>query len=82
MASQVPGKKHTGSRTHAHDHKGGGAGLGAIAANANKTDPVREHGWDLPEGVERGMKGKGSEDWPVAEEREPVKAEEVASERF
>ncbi|KAL7948047.1 hypothetical protein V8C42DRAFT_273030 [Trichoderma barbatum] len=81
VASQLPGKKHTGTRMHPHGHKEAGAGLGAIEANVNKTDAVREHGWDLPEGVEKGAKGKGSEDWPGAEDREPVKADEVASER-
>ncbi|PTB44909.1 hypothetical protein M441DRAFT_158208 [Trichoderma asperellum CBS 433.97] len=81
VASQVPGKKHTGTKMHEHGRKKEGAGLGAVAANANASDPVREHGWDLPEGVEKGTKGKGSSDWPGAEEREAVKADEVAAER-
>ncbi|UKZ74401.1 hypothetical protein TrVFT333_002068 [Trichoderma virens FT-333] len=82
VASQLPGKKHTGTRTqHPHGQKEAGTGLGAIAANVNKTDPVREHGWDLPEGVEKGARGKGSENWPGAEDVEPVKADEIASER-
>lgn len=67
---------------HDHDHKKGGTGLGAVAANANARDPVREHGWDLPEGVEKGTRGKGNEDFPGAEDMEPVKADEVAAERF
>ncbi|KAH0531450.1 hypothetical protein TsFJ059_000279 [Trichoderma semiorbis] len=82
VASQLPGKKHTGTREHPHGHKEAGAGLGAIAANVNKTDPVREHGWDLPEGVEKGTRGKVGESLTGAEGVEPVKADQVASERF
>ncbi|KAL7804081.1 hypothetical protein V8C43DRAFT_4538 [Trichoderma afarasin] len=82
VASQLPGKKHTGTREHPHGHKEAGAGLGAIAANVNKSDPVREHGWDLPEGVEKGTRGKVGESLAGAEGVEPVKADEVASERF
>ncbi|KAM0472226.1 hypothetical protein ACHAPX_008907 [Trichoderma viride] len=82
VASQLPGKKHTGTRMHDRAHKKEGTGLGAIAANVNAGDPVREHGWDLPEGVEKGTRGKGSADYPGAEEKEPAKADEVAAERF
>ncbi|KAL7916505.1 hypothetical protein GGI35DRAFT_433244 [Trichoderma velutinum] len=78
--SQLPGKKHTDSRKHPRARKEAGDGLGGVMANANKTDPVRQHGWDLPEGVEKGMKGKGSGDWPGAEERVPETADQVASE--
>lgn len=67
---------------HDRAHKKEGTGLGAIAANVNAGDPVREHGWDLPEGVEKGTRGKGSADYPGAEEKEPAKADEVAAERF
>jgi hypothetical protein len=80
VASQLPGKKHTGTKMHAHDHKKG-SGLGAVAANVNASDPVRKHGWDLPEGVEKGSRGKGNADYPGAEERVPAKADEVAAER-
>lgn len=67
---------------HDHDHEKGGTGLGAVAANAHASDPVREHGWDLPEGVEKGTSGKGNADYRRAEEMEPAKADEVAAERF
>lgn len=73
MAAQLPGKKHTGTRMHDRAHKKEGTGLGAIAANVNKNDP---------EGVKKGVRGKGNADYPGAEEREPAKADEVAAERF
>ncbi|KAL7956356.1 hypothetical protein V8C34DRAFT_288813 [Trichoderma compactum] len=80
VASQLPGKKHTGSRTHPRARKEAGEGPGGIEANANRTDPVREHGWDLPEGVEKGTRGKAGGNLPGAEEAEPAKADGVASE--
>ncbi|KAI1073530.1 hypothetical protein F5B20DRAFT_501203 [Whalleya microplaca] len=57
------------------------AGLEGVGASVG-VDSVREKGADLPEGVYKGGKGgKGSVDYPGAEERVPVSAEEVAAER-
>ncbi|KAI0010818.1 hypothetical protein F4779DRAFT_275692 [Xylariaceae sp. FL0662B] len=57
------------------------AGLEGVGASAG-VDSVREKGADLPEGVYRGVKGgKASPEYPAAEERVPVTAEEVAAER-
>jgi len=44
-------------------------------------DIVREKGGDLPEGVEKGTRGKASDEYPPAEDRIPTSAEELASER-
>ncbi|KAI2619858.1 hypothetical protein GGS26DRAFT_595261 [Hypomontagnella submonticulosa] len=55
------------------------AGLEGVGATVG--DPVRQKGADLPEGVEKGMKGKASADYPSATERVPTSAEELASER-
>ncbi|XXH02145.1 hypothetical protein Hte_008513 [Hypoxylon texense] len=56
------------------------AGLEGIGASVGD-DSVRQKGADLPEGVEKGSRGKGSVDYPSASERVPVSAEEVAAER-
>ncbi|TFA98963.1 hypothetical protein CCMA1212_009135 [Trichoderma ghanense] len=80
VAAQLPGKKHTESRVHPRGRKKEGTSLGAIAAEANRVDPVRYHGWDLPEGVEKGQKGFASADHPTASEQEPMKPDQVASE--
>ncbi|KAI4866468.1 hypothetical protein F4820DRAFT_416668 [Hypoxylon rubiginosum] len=55
------------------------AGLEGVGASVG--DSVRQKGADLPEGVEKGSKGKDSVDYPSASERVPVSAEEVAAER-
>ncbi|KAI1778732.1 hypothetical protein F4818DRAFT_227257 [Hypoxylon cercidicola] len=65
---------HTGRR------KKESAGLEGVGASVGN-DSVRQKGADLPEGVEKGSKGKGSVDYPSATERLPVSAEEVAAER-
>ncbi|KAL7815976.1 hypothetical protein V8C44DRAFT_323547 [Trichoderma aethiopicum] len=79
--AQLPGKKDTDSRVHPRGRKKEGDGLGTIAAEANRVDPVREHGWDLPEGVEKGNKGFASADHPTASEMQPETSDRVASER-
>jgi len=71
--TQLPGKKSTGERSHPRGRKKEGTGLVGVGAEPKK-DPVREHGWDLPEGVERGSRGKHTADWPGAEERVPETA--------
>jgi hypothetical protein len=76
VAAQLPGKKHTGERFHPQKRKKEETGLAAVGADPAR-DPVREHGWDLPEGIERGMKDGQS----VAEERLPVTADELGAER-
>ncbi|KAI1372514.1 hypothetical protein F4677DRAFT_264463 [Hypoxylon crocopeplum] len=63
---------HTGRRKKEH---AGLEGVGAVVG-----DSVRQKGADLPEGVEKGSKGKGSAEYPSATERIPVSAEEVAAE--
>ncbi|KAI1505995.1 hypothetical protein F5X99DRAFT_366813 [Biscogniauxia marginata] len=56
-------------------------GLEGIGASAG-IDSVRQKGADLPDGVYKGVKGgKNSVDYPGAEERIPVSAEELATER-
>lgn len=67
---QLPGRRHEDIRMHPGKRKKERSGLEGVGANGAK-DPVREHGWDLPEGVEKGTKGKHNPDWPGAEEREP-----------
>ncbi|CAJ2503369.1 Uu.00g107630.m01.CDS01 [Anthostomella pinea] len=63
------------------DHKNR-SGLEGRGASVGMKDVVREKGADLPEGVYKGMKGgKASPDYPAAEDRPPVSAESVASER-
>ena len=70
LNQQLPGKKDTGERAHLRGRKKEGTGLVGVGADAGK-DPVRSMGLDLPEGVERGMRGKHTADYPGAEEREP-----------
>lgn len=77
---QLPGKKITGERSHPRGRKKEGTGLVGVGAEPTK-DIVRERGWDLPEGVERGSRGKHTAEWPGAEERVPDTAETVARER-
>lgn len=63
---------HTSRRKKEH------AGLEGVGASVG--DSVRQKGADLPEGVEKGTRGKGSADYPSASERVPASAEEVAAE--
>jgi len=70
---QLPGKKSTDERAHTRGRKKEESGLVGVGAEPKK-DPVRSHGWDLPEGVERGMKGKHTAEYPAAEERVPETA--------
>ncbi|KAI1343275.1 hypothetical protein F5Y15DRAFT_412070 [Xylariaceae sp. FL0016] len=66
---------------HLRKGKKEGTGLAGVGASAG-VDTVRRDGGDLPEGVHKGMKGgKGSSDYPGAEDRVPTGAEELASER-
>ncbi|KAI1100030.1 hypothetical protein F4804DRAFT_320120 [Jackrogersella minutella] len=62
----------TGRRKKEH------SGLEGVGASVG--DSVRQKGGDLPDGVEKGSRGKASTDYPSASERIPVSAEEVAAE--
>lgn len=77
---QLPGKKSKHQRAHIRGRKKEKTGLVGVGVEPKK-DPVRIRGLDLPEGVERGSRGKQNTDWPGAEERLPVSAEQVAAER-
>ncbi|OTA92226.1 hypothetical protein M434DRAFT_21993 [Hypoxylon sp. CO27-5] len=63
---------HTSRRKKEH------TGLEGVGASVS--DSMRQKGADLPEGVEKGTRGKGSADYPSASERIPASAEEVAAE--
>lgn len=82
LHSQLPGKKGD-DRMHATGHRkkerSGLEGVGTTATTSDETveGRVRALGADLPEGVERGIKGMP----PSAEERIPASATEVASEK-
>ncbi|KAI2463895.1 hypothetical protein F4781DRAFT_97105 [Annulohypoxylon bovei var. microspora] len=54
---------------------------GLEGTGANIGDSMRQKGGDLPEGVDKGTRGKGGADYPSASERIPTSAEEVAAER-
>ncbi|KAI5918446.1 hypothetical protein F4810DRAFT_725663 [Camillea tinctor] len=60
-------------------HKKERTGLEGVGASAG-IDSVRQKGADLPEGVTKGSKDTTAE-YPAAEERIPVSAEELATER-
>jgi len=77
---QLPGKKSTDERAHTRKRKKEHTGLTGVGVEPTR-DPVRKMGWDLPDGVEKGAKGKHAADWPGAEERMPATADEVAAER-
>ncbi|TVY65639.1 hypothetical protein LSUE1_G006976 [Lachnellula suecica] len=74
-----PGSGQTSNELHGTEKRdrNGLAGVGA-----DPSDPVRERGLDIdfPKGT-KGKSGVNREDIPGAEEREPVSAEGVASER-
>jgi hypothetical protein len=73
-----PGSGQTSQELHSI-HKHERAGLEGVGANA--TDPIHEQGADRPyETGKRGKGGRAAEDYPGAEDRENVKADEVASE--
>jgi len=61
------------------NEKRGLEGRGATATTSDETveGRARALGADLPEGVERGIRGKG----PGAEDRQPASATEIASEK-
>ncbi|KAF7533225.1 hypothetical protein G7054_g7254 [Neopestalotiopsis clavispora] len=65
-----------------HSRSGGrkSGGLAGVGASAG-IDSARLKGADLGEGIHKGMKGKGTGDYPGATERFPESAEQVASER-
>ncbi|KAL3954743.1 hypothetical protein ACCO45_010306 [Purpureocillium lilacinum] len=72
-----PGQGMTSQELHGGKRKKDGAGLEGVGANAS--DPAHERGFDRD--YETGYRGKAREDYPGAEERVPVSAEQVASER-
>ncbi|KAI1658568.1 hypothetical protein F4813DRAFT_388337 [Daldinia decipiens] len=55
--------------------------VGLEGSGASVGDSVRQKGEDLPEGVGKGTRGKGSTEYPSAAERVPISAEELAAER-
>ncbi|KAI0391878.1 hypothetical protein F5Y17DRAFT_384722 [Xylariaceae sp. FL0594] len=55
---------------HLRSRKKEGTGV-AGRGGAGGEDAVRELGADLPEGVEKGTRGKQSDNYPAAEERVP-----------
>lgn len=57
------------------------SGLAGTGASTG-IDIARQKGADLPEGVTKGSRGKGSDNYPGATERVPESAESVAAERF
>ncbi|KAI1800236.1 hypothetical protein F4811DRAFT_540153 [Daldinia bambusicola] len=58
---------------HMNRRKKEHAGLEGTGASVGDVgDTVRQKGADLPEGVEKGTKGKGSADYPPAEDRVPT----------
>ncbi|KAI1298101.1 hypothetical protein F5Y03DRAFT_386791 [Xylaria venustula] len=61
---------------HRKKERSGIAGVGG----SDGVDIVRVKGADLPEGVEKGTRGKASDAYPAAEDRVPTGAEEIASE--
>ncbi|KAK8103104.1 hypothetical protein PG984_016250 [Apiospora sp. TS-2023a] len=69
--------RHDGGHTSKHV----GSGLAGVGAADAGYDSVRAQGADLPEGVTKGMRGKGTDAYPSAEERLPESAETVGSER-
>ncbi|KAK0746812.1 hypothetical protein B0T18DRAFT_429709 [Schizothecium vesticola] len=77
---QLRGRKHEEGRMHPRGRVKEGTGLVGVGAEPPK-DPIRGRGLDLPEGIERGMKGKHKPEWPGAEERVPESAEHVAAEQ-
>lgn len=77
---QLRGRKHEDGRMHPRGRVKEGTGLVGVGGEPPK-DPIRSRGLDLPEGIERGMKGKDKPDWPGAEERVPESAERVATEQ-
>jgi len=73
---QLPGKKSNDGRSHPRQRKKEKKGLVGVGVEPKK-DPVRSRGLDLPEGVERGSRGKHTADWPGAEERVPEIAQDL-----
>ncbi|KAM5347210.1 hypothetical protein ACJ41O_010215 [Fusarium nematophilum] len=75
-----PGSGMTSQEEHGGKRKHIGAGLEGVGANFR--DPIHDKGADRDyETGYRGKSGQAVEDYPGAEERVPVSAEEVASER-
>ncbi|KAM4065187.1 hypothetical protein HRG_004476 [Hirsutella rhossiliensis] len=72
-----PGEGMTSQELHGGKRKKVGAGLEGVGANSS--DPMREYGLDREHPT--GYRGKATEGYPDAEERLPVSAEKVASER-
>ncbi|RWA04278.1 hypothetical protein EKO27_g10831 [Xylaria grammica] len=68
------------NKRHGGHNKKSGTGFAGVGGSQG-VDSAREKGADLPEGVYRGMRGKGTDEYPGAGDRVPASAEEVASER-
>ncbi|KAI6780557.1 uncharacterized protein J7T54_000197 [Emericellopsis cladophorae] len=71
-----PGSGQTSQELHG-THKKDRSGLTGVGANL--TDPQHQQHHDRP--YETGKTGKGSSDYPAAEDQLPTSAEQVASER-
>ncbi|KAI0405496.1 hypothetical protein F4802DRAFT_172047 [Xylaria palmicola] len=67
-------------KTHGGHRKKEGTGFAGIGGEQG-VDMARQKGAHLPESVEKDTRGKGSGDYPAAEDRVPMSADEVASER-
>ncbi|KAK9420835.1 putative SMP domain-containing protein [Seiridium unicorne] len=81
LGKPVQGQEEREKRgAHVRTNKKEGTGLEGVGASVG-IDSVRQKGADLPEGVSKGTRGKGSDDYPGATERAPESAESVAAER-
>jgi len=64
-----------------HTSKQACSGLAGVGAADSGYDNQRAKGADLPEGVNKGTRGKDTDAYPSAEERLPDSAETIRSER-
>ncbi|KAJ4253292.1 hypothetical protein NW762_010447 [Fusarium torreyae] len=75
----VPGSGQTSQELHGRGKK---IGSGLEGVGANPSDPIHDKGADRDHPTNyRGKGGDNAVDYPGAGDREPVKAEQVASER-
>ncbi|KAF5024177.1 hypothetical protein F66182_3749 [Fusarium sp. NRRL 66182] len=75
-----PGSGQTSQELHGRGKQKGTSGLEGVGANPS--DPIHDKGADREHPTNyRGKGGENAVDYPGAGDREPVKAEQVASER-